>query len=54
MKIPLLAALPILAHCGEIVWDGRINASTTIDHFDKCTHLPLPTDNTQLRSRVLV
>lgn len=36
MKLFLLT-LPVLAQCGEIVWDGRINASTTVDHFDQCT-----------------
>lgn len=36
MKLPILATLPVLAYCGEIVWDGRMNASTTVDHFDQC------------------
>lgn len=37
MKLFYLA-LPILAHCGEIVWNGNIKSSMTIDHFDQCTH----------------
>lgn len=32
----LFLALPVLAHCGEIVWNGIINVSTTVDHFGQC------------------
>lgn len=32
----LFLTLPVLAYCGEIVWNGIINASTPVDHFDQC------------------
>jgi len=36
MKSIVWAVMPIVAECGEVLWSGFFNSSSSVKEFDEC------------------
>jgi hypothetical protein len=47
MKYFLWAVMPIAAECGEVLWSGFFNSSSTVKEFDECKKINMANSSWQ-------